>query len=546
MSDWYTKRCFGDLPEEAAQRWGEREALYFQGQRWSYRELADEVDRATRALLALGVAPGEKVGLWLPNRPEWVFLMFALARAGAVQIPINTRLRSYELRYILEQSGTTSLISCERSGPANLLAVAREVLPGIETQDPESLSYPDLPAFRRFVAVGDCQHAGVLRWDELLARGGDIGDAALAERAAGIDPDDPLFIMYTSGTTGFPKGVVHNHNIIRNVEDRANRMAVTQDDVILTFLPLFHAFAYSEGAVSSIVTGARQVLTETFDAEECLDLIAQEGASLTFGFDTHFKDLLEAQERKARDTHSLRTALLAAGMQSSTPIARRANEVFCPTITGYGMTECYVGVSLSFPTSNLSQRIESSGYPAPGYEIRVVDPDTGRDQPADVQGEIWVRGYGVMEEYYEKPEETAKAIDSEGWLHTGDTGILRQDGYLRFLGRYKDMLKVGGENVDPMEVEGFLLEHPAIRQVAVVGYPDARLSEVPVAFVELVASSSLTPDEVIAHCKGRIAGFKVPRHVLLVKEFPTTATGKIQKVVLREQALQQIPQTPRA
>ena len=546
MSEWYTKRRFGDLPDEAAQRWGEREALYFQGQRWSYRDLADEVDRAARALLALGVAPGEKVGLWLPNRPEWVFLMFALARAGAVQIPINTRLRSHELRYILEQSGTTSLISCERSGPANLLAVAREVLPGIETQNPESLAYPDLPAFRRFVAVGDCQHAGVLRWDELLARAGDIGDAALAERAAGVDPDDPLFIMYTSGTTGFPKGVVHNHNIIRNVEDRANRMAVTQDDVILTSLPLFHAFAYSEGAVSSVITGARQVLTETFDAEECLDLIAQEGVSLTFGFDTHFADLLEAQEREARDTHSLRTALLAAGMQSSTPIARRANEVFCPTITGYGMTECYVGVSLSFPTSNLSQRIESSGYPAPGYEIRVVDPETGRDRPADVQGEIWVRGYGVMEEYYEQPEETAKAIDSEGWLHTGDTGILRQDGYLRFLGRYKDMLKVGGENVDPMEVEGFLLEHPAIRQVAVVGYPDARLSEVPVAFVEPTASSSLTPEEVIAHCKGRIAGFKVPRHVLLVKEFPMTATGKIQKVVLREQALQQIPQTPRA
>jgi fatty-acyl-CoA synthase len=540
MSDWYVKRRFGDLPAEAARRWGEREALYFQGQRWSYGRLADEVDRAAKALLALGVAPGEKVSLWLPNRPEWVFLMFALARVGAVQIPINTRLRSHELRYVLEQSGTTSLISCERSGPANLLAVAEEVLPGLETQRPGALSYPDLPSFRRLVAVGDCQNAGVLRWDDLLAKGENIETAALQERASSVDPDDPLFIMYTSGTTGFPKGVVHNHNIIRNVEDRGNRMAITQNDVILTPLPLFHAFAYSDGAVSSLVNGARQVLTETFDADECLDLIAQEGVTLTFGFDTHFKDLLEAQERKARDTHSLRTALLAAGMQSSTAIARRGNEVLCPTVTGFGMTECYVGAALSFQTSNLSQRIESSGYPAPGYEIRVVDSETGRDQPIDVPGEILVRGYGVMEEYYEKPEETAKAIDGEGWLHTGDMGTLRDDGYLRFLGRYKDMLKVGGENVDPMEVEGFLLEHPAIHQVAVVGYPDARLSEVPVAFVQPTASGQLTGDEVIAHCRGSIAGFKVPRHVLFVKEFPVTSTGKIQKAKLREQALQQI------
>ncbi len=275
MSDWYAKRRFGDLPAEAARRWGEREALYFQGGRWSYSALADEVDRAARALLALGVAPGEKVSLWLPNRPEWVFTMFALARVGAVQIPINTRLRSHELRYVLEQSGTTSLISCERSGPANLLAIAEEVLPGLESQRPEALSYPDLPAFRRLVAVGDCQNAGVLRWHDLLARGEDIETAALDERASSVDPDDPLFIMYTSGTTGFPKGVVHNHNIIRNVEDRGNRMAITQDDVILTPLPLFHAFAYSDGAVSSLVNGARQVMTETFDAEECLDLIAQ-------------------------------------------------------------------------------------------------------------------------------------------------------------------------------------------------------------------------------------------------------------------------------
>ena len=547
MADWYPKRRFGDLPHEAARRWGEREALFFQGQRWSFAQLASDVDRAAKALLALGVEPGEKVGLWLPNRPEWVHLMFALARVGAVQIPINTRLRSHEIGYVLRQSGSRMLITSEQSGPANLLSVVAELLPELGNQPPEALSCAELPTLQRIVTVGEGTHGGVVRWAELLKRGERVPDGELQARAASVDPDDPLFIMYTSGTTGFPKGVVHNHNIVRNVDDRANRMAITIDDVILMFLPLFHVFGYGEGPVSSMVSGARMVLTEMFDADECLDLVEREGATLAYGFDTHFKDLLGAQARKPRRLSSLRTAFIAAGMQSSTPVARQVNEALCPTISGFGMTECYVGACLGFPgKDNLSQRTESSGYPAPGYEIRVIDPDTGKDQPPDVPGEMLVRGYGLMEGYYEKPEETAKAIDAEGWLHTGDMGLLRSDGYLRFLGRYKDMLKVGGENVDPMEVEGFLLEHPGVHQVAVVGYPDERLGEVGVAFVQPRSEPRPQPEELISWCKGRIASFKVPRHVLYVEEFPMTSSGKIQKVKLREQAVAQLGERPSA
>ncbi len=547
MADWYVKRRLGDLPRDAARRWGGREALVFQGRRWSFAQLAAEVDRAAGALLALGVEPGEAVGLWLPNGPAFIQLLFALARVGAVQIPINTRLRSADIGYVLKQSHCRTLITTAQSGPANLLGIVAELLPGLAGQAPAALALAGLPHLRRIVAVGGDAPAGVLAWDALLARGASLPAARLEARAAAVDPDAPLFMMYTSGTTGFPKGVVHNHNIVRNVEDRANRMAITPNDAILMFLPLFHILGYGDGPLSSLLSGARLVLTESFDPEECLDLLERERATVSYAFDTHAKDLLDAQARRPRDVSSLRTTFVVAGMHSSTPVARRFNEVFCPSISGFGMTECYVGACLGFPGSDTpSQRIESSGYPAPGYEIRVVDAASGRDPPPEVPGEIWVRGYGVMEGYFEQPAETAQAIDGEGWLHSGDMGVLRPDGYLRFLGRYKDMLKVGGENVDPMEVESFLLEHPGVREVAIVGYPDERLGEVGVAFVQARPDARLQPAELIAYCKGRIAGFKVPRHVLFVEGFPMTSSGKIQKAKLREQALQQLRRGPPA
>jgi fatty-acyl-CoA synthase len=542
MSDWYEKYTLGELPRRAAARWGEREALFFQGGRWSYPELEDGVQRAARALLAAGIEAGDHVALWLTNSPQWVYLMFALARIGAVQIPVNTRLRSAEIGYVLTQSDCVALITSqqEHRGSVNLLAVAEEWQPALREQPPGKLSLPDAPKLRSVIAVGEASHPAALRWDDLLAQGESVSMETVEARAAAVDPDDPLYIMYTSGTTGFPKGVMHSHHILRNVEDRANRLAITPKDVILMYLPLFHVFGYGEGPISSLLSGARMVLTASFDPEECLDLMERERTTICYGFDTHFKDLIEAQERKPRDTSGMRLGFLASGMHSSTPIAERFNELFCPSITGYGMTEVLVGAGLSFPHSTLSQRCESSGFPGQGFEIRVVNPETGVDRLPGEPGEIWVRGYALMMGYYKKPEETAKTIDPEGWLHTGDMGYFREDGYYRFLGRYKDMLKVGGENVDPMEVEGYLLSHPDIHQVALVGYPDERLGEVPVAFVQSVPAAGLEPDAVIAHCTGRIASFKIPRHVLLVEEFPMTSSGKIQKAKLRELALEQI------
>src|SRR5215470_5719187 len=341
--------------------------------------------------------------------------------------------------------------------------------------------------------------------------------------------------MYTSGTTGFPKGVMQGHNVLRNVLDNCNRFGMTPNDAILDYLPLYHAFAVYTALLASPATGARHILMPVFDAGEALRLIEAERATIINGFDTHYKDLLEHPSRPERDLGSLRSGILAAGMLSTEPIARRA-QVLMRTMTGYGMTEIGVGVTGSFLDSDEETRVTMSGWPLNGYEIKIVDPATGAPQPAGVIGEICVRGYQVMQGYYNKPDETVRTIDRDGWLHTGDSGLLRPDGCLRFLGRYKDLLKVGGENVDPTEVESFLLGDPSINNVAVVGAPDPRLAEIPVAFVIPAAGVTLCEADVIALCRQRIASFKIPRRVFFVEAFPMTGSGKIQKYLLREQA----------
>ncbi|HSP97861.1 MAG TPA: AMP-binding protein [Candidatus Dormibacteraeota bacterium] len=531
---WIEKLTFGDLVDRAAARWPRREALWFEGRRWTFAEQRDEVDRAARALIAAGVAPGDHVCLWLGNRPEFVFLFFAIAKIGAVLVPINTRFRTRDMAYVVTQSDATTLIVADRAHGVDYLAMIEELLPGLRAQRAGALSIAAAPALRRVIILGDAV-PGTSAWAELLRAGGGVADADLARRSAAVDPDGTAYIMYTSGTTGFPKGVMQGHNVVRNIFDNANRLGVTCEDVILDYLPLFHAFAVYKALLMSPATGARHVLMATFDAGEALRLIEEQRATMINGFDTHYKDLLEHPSRPARDVSSLRTGVCAAGMLSSEPIARRA-QALMRTMTGYGMTEIGVGVTGSFLDTDEETRVTMSGWPLPGYEIKIIDPATGATLPAGEVGEICVRGYQVMQGYYKKPEETAKTVDPDGWLHTGDSGLLREDGCMRFLGRYKDLLKVGGENVDPTEAESLLLADPRINHVAVVGVPDPRLSEVPVAFVIPEAGAMLSEADVLGICRGRIASFKCPRRVFFVDAFPMTGSGKIQKYLLRERA----------
>jgi len=536
MAEWYTKRTFGSLVDAMAERFGMREALVFGAERYTFAEVRERVDEVARGLIALGVKPGDHVALWLMNRPEWIFSMFALARIGAVQVPVNTRFRTHDLAYLLKQSDARYLITHDQSGPIDYLAMVREVVKLPERGD--AIRDPDFPQLQRVIILGERGHAGCVGFDDMLDTAGEVEPETLAARAGAVDPDHPVFIMYTSGTTGFPKGVMHNHIMLRLIEERAFRLALTENDTILNYLPLFHLFSYSEGALMSMLTGARQILTETFDAGESIRLIEREGVTVMHGFETHLKELTEAQERVGANLETLRCGLFACGMQSGVPICRKAAAVLAPlvTITGYGMSEMGAGTLVGALDDSLEQRAETSGYPAPGYAFRIVDPATNAEQPIGEAGEIVVKGYCLMLGYYNKPAETAACFDSDGWFHTGDTGIRRSDGYIRFLGRYKDMLKVGGENVDPMEVEGLLLTLDGVYQVAVVGFPDERLSEVPVAYVQRKPGSTLSAEAVLDYCRGKVATFKIPRHVLFVDTFPMTASGKVRKVELRADA----------
>ena len=541
MTDWYPKRRFGDLPDEMARKFGNREALVFQDERYTFAELKGEIDRAAKALISLGVERGDHVSFWLNNRSEWVFLMYALAKVGAVQVPVNTRFRTNDLEYVLRQSDSAMLITHDTSGPIDYLDMVRQVVQvPVKGTDIDDDSFPEL---NRVVIVGEREYDGTVSWAGALDEAQTVSDADLATRADAVDPDDPVFMMYTSGTTGFPKGVLHDHRLIRNVEERAFRMAVTENDTIMSYLPLFHAFGYSEAAMMSMATGARQILTETFDADEALDLIERERATIAHGFEAHMQMLCDAQEANPRDLSSLRTGVFAAGMHSATPVARRGERVMAPlkALSAYGMTEMWVGAALSALDDDAPHRLETSGYPAPGYEFKVVDPETGEQLPDGVPGELRVKSYALMKGYYKKPKETDDSYDAEGWFCTGDMAERHPDGYIRFLGRFKDMLKVGGENVDPMEVEGLLLEHPAVQQVAVVGLPDRRLAEVPVAFVERKPDTTIDADDVLAYCRGKVASFKIPRHAIFLDEFPMTASGKIRKVELREKARLLLP-----
>src|SRR5437667_828854 len=475
MGDWFPKQALGSLPERATERWGAREALYFKGQRWSFAELSAGIDRLAHGLIGLGVRPGERVALWMVNRPEFIEAMFAVMKIGAVLVPINTRFRTEDTAYILGQSDSSALLIADRSGPVDYLGMVKELAPSLRAG---ALREDRFRPLRLVISAGDEPRAETLHWSATQAAGDAIDEAALRARAEEVSADATAFFMYTSGTTGFPKGAMHDHAILRNLVDRAFRMAVTPSDTFMMYLRLFHLFGFADGVLMSMVTGARQVLTETFDPDESLALVEQERATILHGFDTHFKELMEAHARCPRDVSSVRTGILATGMSSSVPIARKARTVLGRFLSGYGMSEFGVGAALSALDSTEEQCTEASGFPAPGYEIRVVDPASGLDQRPAVPGEILRSSYMTMQGYYGKPAETAQALDREGWLHSGDVGIMRRDCHLRFMGRYKDMLKIGGENVDPMEVEAFLMSLTGVNLAAVVSYPDARLPEV--------------------------------------------------------------------
>ncbi len=533
--DWYRKRTLGSVLEQAAQRFGTREALVFGDRRWTYEAFNQEVDHVAKGLIALGVVPGERVALWMTNLPEWLFSMFAVARIGACLVPLNTRYRSDDVAYAVTQSRSSTLITLDRSGPVDYQGMLMESMSQIEAADDGTLTIANYPDLKRVVVLGERRLPHACAWSALLAGGETVSDALLDMRAAAVDPDGMMLICYTSGTTGHPKGVMHTHRPIRNTAERAQMLGVAMTDIHLNYLPLFHLYAFSEVTLTCVLTGAKQILMDVFDAERTLDLAEQEGVTMLHGMEAHWLDLLNAQALRPRQL-KLRLATLPSGVESTVPIAEKVQDVFCPTTSGYGMSETWAYIACDNPSHTREQRVHASGYPMNDCEIRIIDPETGAARPAGEPGEVLVRSYTLMLGYWDKPEATAATIDANGWLHTGDMGTIREDGHLVFIGRYKDMLKVGGENVSPAEVETYFRNMPEVYDAAVVAYPDPRLAEVPVAFVIMKTGQTINAATLISRLKGRIASFKIPRHVLFVEAFPMTSSGKIRKFELRAEA----------
>ena len=543
MGDWFERVALGALPSRAARRFGSREALAFEGGRWTFEEFDRDVDRAARGLLAAGVVPGEKIALWFPNRPVWLHAFFGALKIGAVVLPLNIRLRTQDLAYALAASDSSTLVLADRAGPVDFLEMALELALGPCEGDPDSKPDRRCPLLRRVIVDGSVDAAaapGVVSWAELLELGEEVPAERLDARAAAVDPDAPALIMFTSGSTGNPKGVVHGHRLVRNVTDQANRLGIGPRDRTLMYLPLFHVFGMYDGALMMPLAGTRIVLMERFDADEALRLVETEGCTLIHGFDTHFSDLLDSSELERCDTTSLRGGILLTGMQSSVPVARAVQARLCPTVSAWGMTEVGGCAALGSPIDDEERRCTDSGAPLPGYEFRIVDPDTEAVLGPGKIGELQCRSYMPLLEYYRDPEATAAAYSEDGWFRTGDRVLLHEDGSIRFLGRYKDVLKVGGENVDPFEVEAFLKAHPAVAQVQVVAAPDARLSEVPVAFVIPRPGEAPDPEDLREFCRGAIAGFKIPRRFFPASEFPMTASGKVQRFRLRAEAAERL------
>ena len=536
MTEWYPKKCIGNLVDDLARQMGGKTGLTFNGRKYTFAEMADHVDSAARALMSLGIQQGDHVAVWLNNSPDWLFLQYAISKIGAIIVPLNTRFRSHDIDYVLRQSDSKLLITHDVSGPIDYLALLNEAvkIPDNGTD----ITDPDFPSLKKIVILSDTKHPGTILWCDAKEAGKSINEIELKERSEHVDPDDVTIILYTSGSTGFPKGVMHSHNIIRAMEERAYRLNITSKDVIINYMPLFHAFGLSEGSLMSMLTGSMQVLTENFIPDEALDLIEREKVTIMHGFDIQIKMLIDAQQKKPRRTDSLRFGWLPAGPSNVTPVARKAKDVF-PTwksLTGFGMTEIWTGACISALDDTEEQRFEASATPAMTSEVRVADPQTNEPLPAGVEGEIQIRVLTVTRGYYNKPKETKETFTEDGWLKSGDLGYFREDGHLRFVGRLKDMLKVGGENVDPMEVEGYILGLDGVQQISVVGVYDPRLGEVPIAYIQKKDNSSITKENIIEFCRNKLASYKIPKHIVFVDEYPMTASGKIRKVDLRQDA----------
>ncbi len=515
----------GDNLARTVARFPEREALVdvASGRRWTYAEMDADVDALARGLLADGIVAGDRVGIWSPNCPEWTLLQYATAKVGAILVNVNPAYRSHELAYVVNQSGMRLLVSAVAHRSSDYRAMVEQVR-------------GECPELTDVVFIGE---AG---WDDLVARGADVDPERLAQRMAALDTDDPINIQYTSGTTGFPKGAtLSHHNILNNGYFVGELVGYTEQDRICLPVPFYHCFGMVMGNLAATSHGACMVIpAPSFDPVASLVAVQQERCTSLYGVPTMFIAELGLGDFASYDLSSLRTGIMAGSPCPVEVMKRVVAEMHMSEVAiCYGMTETSPVSTMTRVDDDLARRTETVGRVMPHLEVKVVDPATGRTVPRGEPGELCTRGYSVMLGYWQQADRTAEAVDRARWMHTGDLATMDADGYLSIVGRIKDMVIRGGENIYPREIEEFLYAHPAIADVQVIGVPDERYGEELMAWVVMrPGHEPLSVDDVRSFCRDQLAHYKVPRYVHVVESFPMTVTGKIRKVEMREAAVQ--------
>ena len=545
------KMTIGDLLDRQAERFGDRDALVHVdwGLRYTWAEFREECDHIARGLMALGINKGDHVALWATNYPEWVVAQFATARIGAVLVTVNPAYRTHELEYLLRQSDAAALMLIGNFRTSDYVGMLTEVAPELAQATPGQLRAEKAPNLRNVIYIqphdgtSGATPPGMMAWAELSERGEEITPEALARRKADCRPDDVICIMYTSGTTGNPKGVMlTHHNLVANATYTAEGLGFTEEDRLCIPVPFYHCFGSVLGTLACATAAAAMVIpSEYFDPEKALAAVEKESCTAIHGVPTMFIAELEHPDFDRYDLGTLRTGMMA-GSPCPIEIMRQViDRMGCREMTvGYGLTEAAPVITLTRSDDNIERRVSTVGTPFPYVEVKIIDPDTGEEVTVGEQGELCSRSFMNMKGYYKMPEATEAAIDSDGWLHTGDLATVDADGYYKITGRSKDMIIRGGENVYPREIEEFLYTNPKVADVQVIGVPDQRFGEEIMAWVLLRGGQEATEEEIRDFCRGRIAHYKVPRYVKFVTEFPMTVTGKIQKYVMRDISIQEL------
>jgi fatty-acyl-CoA synthase len=530
--------------DKSAERWPDRPALIVRQQnvRWTYRELKEQVDAFAAGLLALGLAPGDRIGIWSPNNAEWVITQFATAKAGLILVNINPAYRTYELEYALNKVGCKALITAERFKTSDYLGMLRELMPEIEGAAPGEVRAKRVPTLTTLIRIDGGETPGYVRFDDVLGMGGERHRRMLAELQPKLQFDDAINIQFTSGTTGAPKGAtLTHHNLLNNGYFIGEAQRLTDRDKVCIPVPLYHCFGMVLGNLACVTHGSAMIYPgEGFDPLATLETVESERCTALYGVPTMFIAELGHPEFKRFDLTSLRTGIMAGSPCPIEVMRRCVAEMNMREVTiAYGMTETSPVSTQTSCDDPLERRVSTVGRVHPHIEVKIVDSE-GRIVPLGTPGELCTRGYSVMMGYWDDVDMTAQAIDQGHWMHTGDLATIDEEGYVNIVGRIKDMVIRGGENVYPREIEEFLFRHPKVEAVQVVGVPDPKYGEELCAWIKLKSGVAATPGEIQEFCKEQIAHYKIPRYIKFVDAFPMTVTGKVQKFIMREQMTEEL------